>query len=135
MNTCIYSKLRFTESDAEHVLQNFLGARWTSTVIVSNSVQITFGKSIDVALERGLQPIRNLLGAQGGRGEAGPTLKRISTTANEVIDLEPGGKPRIAKPLVTVEKRPDGKHNVKITLGTIRGYPKTCFSSMSAHVR
>lgn len=118
-HTCIYSKVPFADSDAEHILQNFLGARWTSTAIVSNPVQRDFGRTIDVALEQGLQQIRNLLGTKGGRGGAGPTLMRVPTTAGELIDLEPGGKPRIAKPIVVATKRADGKRVIQITLGTI----------------
>lgn len=38
MNRCIYTKEYFETADGEHILQNFLGARWTSTEISSNEV-------------------------------------------------------------------------------------------------
>ncbi len=85
MPQCIYCKGTFDKADEEHILQNFLGARWDSPLIVCNSCQKHFGKTIDVAFEQGLQPIRNLLGTRGGRGGEGPTLK-ASTTASEKID-------------------------------------------------
>jgi len=119
MNRCIYSHEYFADADAEHIMQNFLGARWSSSTIVSNKVQGEFGKTIDVALEKGLQPIRNLMGTLGGRGGVGPILKRLTTTTGEVIDLEPGGKPRIAAPQVKVRKLENGKHDVRISLGAI----------------
>lgn len=68
MNRCIYSLEDFDEAAGEHILQNFLGARWTSKRISSDPVQDLFGRTIDVALEKGLREIRNLLGTRGGRG-------------------------------------------------------------------
>lgn len=69
MPTCIYSKAKFDLADGEHILQNFLGARWVSNQIVCNEVQKQFGETIDCDLEKALRPFRNLLGSKGGRGE------------------------------------------------------------------
>ncbi|MCE2504853.1 MAG: hypothetical protein J4G05_12500, partial [Chlorobi bacterium] len=60
------------ESDGEHILQNFLGTRWTSLEIVYNEVQAEFGQTIDASLERGLQPIRNLRGYKSDEGADRP---------------------------------------------------------------
>jgi len=53
MHTCIYTRTNFASSTGEHILQNFLGARWTSNSIVCNEAQIKFGKTIDSAFEVG----------------------------------------------------------------------------------
>src|SRR5436305_4039665 len=117
MYQCIYCKEAFEVASREHVLQNFLGARWDTPRIVCNACQDYFGHTIDVAFERGLQPIRNLFGTRGGRGGEGPTLQRLTTTAGEPIDLEPGAVPRLREPAVQVTPLPDGRHDVRIRLG------------------
>jgi hypothetical protein len=118
MNTCIYTKKPFEKAAREHVLQNFLGARWTSDSIVCDEVQGAFGKTIDAAFEKGLRPVRNLLGTKGGRGGEPPTLKSLSTASGETIDLEPGGKPRLARPVVDAKKHASGEgYRVNIQLG------------------
>ncbi len=99
-------------------MQNFLGARWTSGRIVSDKVQDQFGKTIDVALERGLQPVRNLFGTRGGRGNSGPTLKKVSLATGGAIDLEPGARPRLREPRVSVRHLPKGESEIRIELGT-----------------
>jgi hypothetical protein len=119
MPRCIYSKNEFAESDAEHVLQNFLGARWTSREIVCDELQAVFGATIDAALERSLQPIRNLFGTRGGRGGAGPVLRNLQASSGEVLDLEPGFQPRLRQPIVTVTDQPDGRHLVRMQLGVL----------------
>ncbi|MEZ6087010.1 MAG: hypothetical protein R3C05_03050 [Pirellulaceae bacterium] len=119
MPHCIYSQNEIAESDAEHVLQNFLGARWTSHEIVCNELQADFGETIDVALERSLQPIRNLFGTRGGRGGAGPILRNLEASSGEILDLEPGLQPRLRQPIVTVTNLPDGRRLVRMQLGVL----------------
>ena len=89
MFRCIYSLAEFPESNGEHILQNFLGARWVSRRLVCNALQSEFGRTIDPALEEGLKQVRNLLGTLGGRGGDGPTLKHLPVTTGEYLDLEP----------------------------------------------
>lgn len=119
MPRCIYSNEEFAESTGEHILQNFLGARWTSNEIVCNELQANFGETIDVALERSLQPIRNLFGTRGGRGGVGPILRNLESTSGELLDLEPGLRPRLRRPIVTVTDRPDGRRDVRMQLGVM----------------
>lgn len=120
MTKCIYSDQEFNVSDGEHILQNFLGARWTSHEIVCNEVQVEFGQTIDVSLERGLQPIRNLLGTKGGRGNSGPMLKGLSTTQGERVNLPPGKVPSYAEPTVTVSQQQDGRYKVQMRMSSIK---------------
>lgn len=116
MNTCIYSGTEFSTSSEEHILQNFLGARFTSSKIVCNEVQSTFGPTIDSKLEKSLAPIRNLLGTKGGRGNKGPTLKNLSTTDGKKVHLEPGGKPKFAAPRIEVKQIAGNKTQVHLEL-------------------
>ena len=119
MTKCIYSGEEFNESDGEHILQNFIGARWTSHEIVCNEVQSDFGQTIDVSLEQGLQPLRNLLGTKGGRGNLGPILKGLSTTKGERVNLPPGKAPSYSEPTVIVKPEQDGRYRVQMHMSTI----------------
>src|SRR5271154_6807131 len=98
MNTCIYSKSQFDRATAEHILQNFLGARWTSSTIVCDEVQAAFGKTIDAEFAEALKAFRTILATKSGRGDDPPTLKGLETADGQKIDMQPGGKPRLAKP-------------------------------------
>jgi hypothetical protein len=117
MYRCIYTKDQFEEADGEHILQNALGARWVSGAISSNSAQHQFGSTIDVALADGLKEIRNWLGAKGGRGELGPSLKNIMGTAGTKFTVAPGGKPAISEPVIKTAELPDETHQVEVVLG------------------
>ncbi|MCG3180117.1 MAG: hypothetical protein BIFFINMI_02472 [Phycisphaerae bacterium] len=119
MPRCIYSQVEFAEAHGEHILQNFLGARWTSRTIVCNELQAAFGETIDAALEEGLRPIRNLFGTRGGRGESGPVLRNLSASTGELLDFEPGLKPRLRKPIVRATELSDGSRRVAIQLGVL----------------
>jgi len=118
MFRCIYSLQDFEVADGEHILQNFLGARWTSHEIVSNELQAEFGAAIDSALEEGLKPIRNLMGTLGGRGDPGPLLRNLPVTTGEVLDLQPGAKPRLREPVIREQSLQDGRIQVNAQLGT-----------------
>jgi hypothetical protein len=118
LHTCIYSGVEFESASAEHILQNFLGARWSDSTIVCDKVQAEFGRTIDVALERAIQPLRNLVGSRGGRGETGPNVKYKLAKTGEPIELEPGGKPRLVRPKVEVQPHPSGiGHEINIEAG------------------
>lgn len=117
MNTCIYSKAAFASASDEHILQNFLGARWTDSTIVCDEVQKLFGETIDPAFEEGVRPIRTLMGTKSGRRDEAPPLKGIQTIAGQKVDLQSGGKPRLSRPHVQCQQEPDGGHKVSITLG------------------
>ena len=114
MNRCIYSKCEFDLADGEHIMQNFLGARWVSNKIVCNDIQEKFGKTIDTSLESGLKEIRNLLGTKGGRGGEGPTLKNITGSKGNKYHLRPGCVPQIAEPIITSSPLLNGNHSVQI---------------------
>lgn len=117
MKTCIYTKTEFANADGEHILQNFLGARWVSSDISCNKVQSLFGKTIDSALEQGLRQFRNLLGTKGGRGGEGPDLKNVEDSKGDKYHLLPGGVPVLAQPVIATNQLEDGTHVVHAKLG------------------
>lgn len=120
MKTCIYTKMEFEAADGEHVLQNFLGARWVSHDIACNEVQKKFGETIDSALEEGLRQFRNLLGTKGGRGGEGPDLKNVEDSGGNRYHLQPGGTPYLAEPIIVTRELPDGTHAVQAKLGDMQ---------------
>lgn len=122
MTTCIYTREPFLESNAEHILQNFLGARWTSREIVCNRVQSQFGESIDLALEQGLRSFRNLLGTKGGRGGDAPTLRHIKGSQGNHYHLKPGGVPCLSKPAIQTTISENGIHDVRIRASDMRQF-------------
>lgn len=79
-------------------------------------VQESFGVTIDVALERALQPIRNMFGTASGRGNPGPVLRGLQASSGEIIDLEPGWQPRLHEPVVQVTRRSECRFDVHIKL-------------------
>jgi len=117
MKTCIYTKETFQKATGEHILQNFLGARWVSSDISCDKVQEKFGQDIDCALADGLQGIRTLLGTKSGRGGEAPDIKNIEDTKGNKYHLKPGGIPHIAQPIITVIPQEDDSHEVIAKLG------------------
>lgn len=101
MNKCIYSGEEFEDATKEHILQNFLGARWTDATIVCNEVQQEFGHTIDPGFEEGLKSLRTLLGVKGGRGGSPPPIKRAKSESGNEFHIAPGGKPKIASPIIS----------------------------------
>jgi hypothetical protein len=118
MFRCIYSLIEQEQSDGEHILQNFLGARRVSCEIVSDDLQRAFGRGIDVDFEKCLQVVRNLMGTRGGRGGDGPTLKGLVTTGEQKVNLLPGGKVQMAAPILTEIDLPGGQKQVRVNAAT-----------------
>lgn len=118
MNTCIYSKSEFDQADGEHILQNFLGARWTNSTIVCNEVQKTFGESIDAEFAEAFKALRTILGTKSGRRDDPPILKGLETTDGQKIDMLPGGQPRLAKPHIKCENKSTEEVKISVSLGS-----------------
>jgi hypothetical protein len=117
---CIYTGTEFSQASGEHVLQNFLGARWTSNRIVCNEAQELFGRTIDAELEKGLREFRVLLGTKGGRRDPGPALKRVLGSKGTTFHLLPGGTPVLAKPVIKDIVSTDGTVRVDVKAADIR---------------
>jgi hypothetical protein len=120
MPRCIYTLREFKTANAEHILQNFLGARWASREIVCNEQQAVFGTTIDCALEKALRPIRSLFGTQGGRRDPGPVLRNLQGSDGELYDIEPGFRARLKKPIVKILETPEGRRRAQLLLGDLK---------------
>lgn len=117
MNSCIYCGLGFQTANGEHVLQNSLGARWTTEIIVCNKCQKDFGDTIDPAVGEGFAWLRNLFDIFTGRGKRASTIKKLLTPGGRVVDLEPGGLPRLNQPHIEVEEASPDKVIGRISAG------------------
>jgi len=117
MHTCIYTHNEFESATGEHILQNFLGARWTDSTIACNEIQKLFGETIDSAFAVSLNGFRTLLGTLGGRGGSPPSIKNVSDQQGKIYHLTAGGQPSLARPVVDVRFRTDGSAEVHIELG------------------
>lgn len=115
MYKCIYTGKEFETASEEHILQNFFGARWKDGTIVCDEKQRQFGETIDLALANQLQPIKTLLGHEGGRGGYSQPLKNMQSKDGKIYHIEPGGKPVIAKPILTEKKINDSQIQVSAT--------------------
>jgi hypothetical protein len=120
MPRCIYTLKEFKSANGEHILQNFLGARWTYNTIVCNEQQSIFGSTIDSALEKGLRPIRSLFGTRSGRGESGPALRNLQGSDGESYDLDPGFRARPHKPIIKMIELSEGRRIARMLLGNLK---------------
>lgn len=121
MYTCIYTRRQFASANREHILQNFLGARWESSEIVCDDVQQQFSTSIDKALESGFKEYRVLLGSQGGRGGEPRSLK-VETTSGRTVLVQAGGSAKLAEPRVTAVPGSPGSFHVEISSAADAGW-------------
>jgi hypothetical protein len=113
MNTCIYCSQPFELATDEHILQNFLGARKTSSTIV------LFGGTIDSAFEKDYSRFGTSLEQRAAaviRVRRSRSYRRVvveSLTLNRVLS-------QLNQPLVGVSPRPDNaSYDVNIELGHI----------------
>lgn len=104
MTGCIYCGSEFKSANGEHILQNSLGARWTSEIVVCNNCQKDFGDTIDPAVAEGFAWLRNVFDVFTGRGKRASTIKKLPTASGRVVDLAPGGVPRLNQPHIGIEE-------------------------------
>lgn len=114
MFTCIYSRKDCATSSAEHILQNALGTKWTSEVIVCDELQKEFGETIDVELAEALNPFRSFFKVATGRGKPASALRRLDSSAGYKAALEPGGLLAVEEPRIQIEVLPDGSKMLSI---------------------
>jgi len=116
MPTCIYCRCNFASAGGEHILQNSLGARWTSPTIVCGNDQKHFGGTIDLDLSNQLKTFRSLFDHETGRGNPAPTLKDLPTLRGNRVALEPGGVLQLNQPEVTVKPHTANSKAVEISM-------------------
>lgn len=120
MPTCIYCGAAFADAEAEHILQNSLGARWTSDQIVCSREQADFGRTIDLDLSNRLKTFRNLLDHETGRGNPPPTLKDLPTLEGKKVALQPGGVLQLNQPEVKITPGSNNTKAVEISMRDMR---------------
>ena len=104
MNRCIYCLSDFDSASGEHILQNSLGARWTSDTISCDACQKEFGDTVDVAVGEAFAWLRNLFDIDSGRRKRAATIKKLPTPSGRAVNLEPGAVPRLNQPLIEIEE-------------------------------
>lgn len=120
MPICIYTGTEFGAADAEHILQNSLGARWTSPSIVCDAMQKRFGETIDAALAKQVKVFRNLFDVRTGRCGDAPVLRNLETLGGHRVALEPGGVLHLNQPTVDVWQNADGTWAVKAAMRDVK---------------
>jgi HNH endonuclease len=120
MPTCIYCGAEFTNADAEHILQNALGARWKSKKIVCDLDQTRFGNTIDADLADRLEIFRNLFDVNSGRGGRAPTLRNLPTLSGKSVALKPGGVLQPNEPKIEVSPHNEDSVMVNVAMRDAR---------------
>lgn len=121
MFTCIYTKKQFEKASKEHILQNFLGAKWVCDTISSDEAQHAFGESIDLSLSKDLKFFKALLGSKGSREAKNtkikPTkhnsLQGLKSESGASYSMQPGGRFVLAEPFIQINPKSDGREYVK----------------------
>jgi hypothetical protein len=98
----------------EHILQNALGGRKTTSRVICSKCNNRFGGGIDKVLSGQFGPIRHLLQARSGDGGPPPIIKGVRS-GDDIIELREGGRVRLANRPFTITVGPDGQRNLHIS--------------------
>jgi HNH endonuclease len=101
------------DTKPEHILLSALGGRKTTRRVVCSDCNNRFGGTIDAALAKQVEEIRNLLQLESGTGKPPPTLRNIQT-GTETINLRNDGTPELVTPPFTVTGFPDGRDKIEV---------------------
>jgi len=115
-NICIFCDSELVSgTKPEHILLNALGGRKTTRRAICSTCNNTFGGTIDDALTKQVNVIRNLLQFESGTGKLPPMLKGIQAGA-ERLNFGSDGRPEIVRPPFTVTDLGDGRTDVTINV-------------------
>lgn len=115
---CIFCENELTpDTKPEHILLNALGGRKTTRRAICSACNNTFGGTIDDALTKQVQVLRNLLQLESGTGRPPPMLKRIQA-GSDIINVRADGTPEYVRPPFTVTDLPNGTKDVRIQVGS-----------------
>lgn len=101
------------DTKPEHILLNALGGRKTTRRVICSRHNNDFGGSIDDALTKQVEVLRNLLQLESGTGRPPPALKSLQA-GSERINIGNDGRPELVKPPFTVTDLPDGTAKIDI---------------------
>lgn len=111
---CIFCDAALTpDTKLEHILLSALGGRKKTKRVICSAHNNTFGSTIDAALSKQVEVLRNLLQLQSGTGKPPPALKGRHA-GSERVTIASDGRPELVKPPFTVTKLPDGNAKVQI---------------------
>ncbi|ABA03525.1 hypothetical protein Nwi_0258 [Nitrobacter winogradskyi Nb-255] len=105
------------DTKPEHILPNALGGRKTTRRVICSDCNNRFGSTIDDALAKQVEIIRNLLQLESGTGKPPPMLRNVQA-GTEKVTFRNDGQPELVTPPFTVTERPDGTAEVAITVKT-----------------
>lgn len=111
---CIFCEAELTsDTKPEHILLNALGGRKTTQRVVCSKHNGDFGETIDKALAKQVEELRNLLQLDSGTGKAPPMLRNLKS-GSDTLNIRGDGTPEfVGKPFDLVQ-RDDGFYDLKI---------------------
>jgi len=95
----------------EHIVLNAIGGRLHSKNLLCRQCAPSFDK-IDAQLAKYFNPVANLLKVRRHRGEPQPIRAEVVNTGEEIF-LDPGGKPRMSKPVIDI-KEDNGEASISL---------------------
>jgi hypothetical protein len=111
---CIFCEAELTaQTKPEHILLNALGGRKTTRQVICSNCNNQFGATIDDALAKQVQVLRNMLQLESGTGKEPPGLKKV-VAGSEVMNFASDGKPELVAKPFEIEKGTDGQTTLKI---------------------
>lgn len=112
MSKCLICNEDLSESNKsdEHIIYNALGGILTSKELTCEKCNKYFGSRCEAQLAKELEIFANLLNIKRDRGDVRPIQ---GSTATQQYSINPGGKPSIVKPSITV-KEEDGITKISI---------------------
>lgn len=101
------------DTKPEHILLNALGGRKTTRRAICSRCNNDFGGTIDDALTKQVEVLRNLLQLESGTGRPPPMLKGVQA-GSDPVKIDRDGRPEYVRPPFTVTDLPDGTRKVEI---------------------
>jgi hypothetical protein len=115
MHRCIFCHSSLDDrTTPEHVLLQALGGRKTTKRVVCNSCNNDFGASIDRALAKSVEPLRNIGNFKSGNRRSPPMIRNVEA-GGDVFNLMPGAVPTLQiDDNISFPSRNDGRNELII---------------------
>lgn len=124
MPQCIFCPTELDPTTkSEHPLLDALGGRKKTRQVICSKCNNLFGGGIDKAITDQVSVIRNMLQLPSGTGSM-PPMQRGVKAGNDTLNIKGDGSfVRVTKPF-SIDERPDGKAEVRITAGSLEEVEK-----------
>lgn len=114
MPVCIFCETELaSDTKPEHILLNALGGRKTTRRVICSKHNGDFGETIDKALTKQVEEIRNLLQLDSGTGNSPPILRNVKS-GSDTLNIRGDGTPEIVGKPFELTHRGDGLYELKI---------------------